>query len=82
MSGSKRRTAREIADAEYIQDSLSHLPPVMTVAEAAEAIKLSKRHVLRLIARGSIRVLRTGASARSRVLIPRQSLIEFLTVGP
>lgn len=47
---------------------------VLTVAEAAAALKLSRTYVRVLVARGELRIVRTGR----RVLVPAAAIEEFI----
>lgn len=48
----------------------SDLPPVLTVAEAAEFLRVNKKLIYRLVRSGEIECLRLGSSIR----IPRHAI--------
>lgn len=49
---------------------------MLTVAEAAEALRMSERHVRRLIAKGEIVAFQNKPGGR--VLIPSESIMAYL----
>jgi excisionase family DNA binding protein len=57
-------------------NDIGQLPAALTVAEAAELLRVSPRHLRELIARGEIESLRLGR----RVLIPRVPLLRKLGI--
>lgn len=58
-------TAEDLADA-------------LTVPEAALTLRLSERHMRRLIAEGAIQTVRPGGRGRSRIYITRRALTDYL----
>jgi len=54
--------------------SLSELPSLCTLREAARALRTSPKTVGRLIATGRLRAARLALGGSSRVLIPRVEL--------
>jgi excisionase family DNA binding protein len=64
---------------DWIQDTVGQLPRLVTVAETAEALRMSVRNVHRLVARGRLIAVRAGAGGSSRVLVPRAQIARFLS---
>jgi excisionase family DNA binding protein len=53
-------------------------PVVLDIAEVATNLRVSRRHIYRLVARGELRVVRLGR----RVLVPRSELERLLDGDP
>jgi excisionase family DNA binding protein len=53
------------------------LPALLTVSEAAAALRLSQASVWRRIATGELRAVRLGAQAGSAVRVPVSAVREF-----
>lgn len=56
----------------------AHLPPTITIAEAAFFARVSGRTVRRWIASGRLQCGRTHPGRRCRVVIPRTALVGLL----
>ena len=54
------------------------LPELLTAAEAAKALRTSRRNLNRWIASGRLQAVRGGAGGSSRVLVPKAAVAEFL----
>jgi excisionase family DNA binding protein len=66
-------------EADWVRDVVAKLPPLATISEAAEALRMSRRNVSRLLARGRLDAVRTGVGGgSSRVLIARAEIARFL----
>ena len=66
-------------EADWVRDVVVKLPPLVTISETAEALRMSRRHVSRLLARGRLDAVRTGVGGgSSRVLIARAEIARFL----
>lgn len=61
---------------DWVDDLQSCLPPMMTVAQAAEHLHRSQRTIWNYISTGALEVAR-GTGVRC-VFVPRASLINFL----
>lgn len=57
---------------------VADLPRLVTVNETAERLRITARHVRRLIAVGQIRPLHVGTAFRGRVVIPREEIARIL----
>ena len=79
-----RARARPIAESapleiDWVQDVVAKLPPLLTIPEAAKALRMSARNVSRLLAHGRLGAVRTGSGGgSSRVLIARVEIARFL----
>lgn len=51
---------------------------LLTAAEAATALRTSRRNLNRWIASGRLRAVKGGVGGSSRVLVPRAAVVEFL----
>lgn len=66
-------------EADWVRDVIANLPPLATISETAEALRMSRRNVSRLLARGRLDAVRTGVGGgSSRVLIARAEIARFL----
>ena len=64
---------------DWVEDVVTDLPTLVTISEAAEALRMSGRNVSRLLARGHLHAVRMGAGGgSSRVLIARAEIARFL----
>ena len=76
--------AQHVADskpleADWVRDVITMLPPLATISETAETLRMSRRTVSRLLAQGRLDAVRTGVGGgSSRVLIARAELARFL----
>lgn len=76
--------AKEVAQAraprhpEWVEDVLADLPALVTVGEAANALRCSTRTIARYIASGRLRAAKAGEGS-ARVLIPRRAVGDFLS---
>lgn len=76
--------ARPVADSEplesdWVRDVLVKLPPLATISETAETLRMSRRTVSRLLVQGRLNAVRTGVGGgSSRVLIARAEIARFL----
>jgi hypothetical protein len=76
--------ARHVAESEpfeadWVRDVVAKLPPLVTISETAEAPRMSRRNVARLLARGRLDAVRTGVGGgSSRVLVARAEIARFL----
>lgn len=67
-----------VAAPDWVCDVVASLQPLVTVAEAARALRMSERNLRRLIVAGRIVRLRARESGSSRVLIPRREIERYL----
>ena len=52
---------------------------MLTIKECTEAVKGISEHTIRkLVAQGRVRYIRTGAGERGKILICKQSLLDYL----
>lgn len=65
-------------DIDWIADTVRELKPLTTASEAAEALRMSARHLRRHIAAGRITAVRATEIGSSRVLVPRTEIERFL----
>lgn len=63
---------------DWIGDVLASLPPLCTTAEAAKALRTSRRNLYRLTSAGRIRAVRREHAGSSRLLIPRTEIERYL----
>lgn len=54
------------------------LPLTLTLAQAAECLHVTVRHVQRMIARGELAVIKSPGGRNARVLITRSELLRWL----
>ena len=57
------------------------IPPkeMLTIKECTEAVRgISKHTVRKLVAQGRVRYIRTGEGKRGKILISKQSLLDYL----
>ncbi len=52
--------------------------PVMTVREVADTLRVSQRHVYRLVEHGRLPALRVGSGPRAPLRVTRHDLADFL----
>lgn len=63
---------------DWIAEAVAELKPLVTGAEAADALRVSRRTLARYVATGRLRALRADDAGSSRVLIPRSEVARFL----
>ena len=70
----------ELKDDKYIAAPVEPKPlELLTIKECTEVIKgLSEHTVRKLVAQNRIRYIRTGEGERGKILISKQSLIEYM----
>lgn len=76
-----RRTSPYEGTADWIEDVVSALPPLLEQGEAAKALGVDPRTIRRMINRGELKSVDVGEGGRGRscgVRIPRASIAEFL----
>jgi hypothetical protein len=78
VRATRRTVVTSPLDSDWIQDTVGQLPSLATLAETAEALRMSVRNVHRLVARGRLIAVRAGAGGSSRVLVPRAQIARFL----
>lgn len=61
----------------WIDDALADVPALATADEVRAVLRLSRRHLYRLLAAGKLHAVKMGVGS-SRVLIPRSALRDFL----
>jgi len=61
----------------WIVEALAGLPPLLTVTEATNVLRMSRRNFFRLLSLGKISTIRTGANS-SKHLIARGELERYL----
>jgi excisionase family DNA binding protein len=61
-----------------LADVAKSLPPLLTLREAAEVLRLNERTLRKLIADGVIRARRNVPRGSSRVIVTRYAVIEYL----
>ncbi len=64
---------------EWVTETLSGLPDLLTVAEVCATLRCAPRTVYRYIDRGRLKGVRPQESGSSKLLIPRGSVGKFLT---
>lgn len=62
----------------FAANDVAGMPALLTADEAATALRTSRRNLHRWIAAGRLRAVRGGSGGSSRVLVPRESIKEFL----
>jgi excisionase family DNA binding protein len=62
----------------WIVEMLEGLPPLLTTAEATTVLRMSRRHLYRLVAAGRLFRIRPNGSGSARLLIPRESVEAYL----
>ena len=65
-------------------DQLAETKPVemLTIKECTEVVKGISEHTIRkLVAQGRVRYIRTGEGERGKILICKQSLLDYLEGG-
>jgi len=63
---------------EWVDDAVAGLPPLCTTAEVLGVLRISRRHLYRLVAAGRIEAVKPRARGASRLLIPRAALRGYL----
>jgi excisionase family DNA binding protein len=63
---------------DWIDDALSHLPPVCTATEALGVLRCSRRELYRRVADGRLPAVKAREGGSSRLLIPRSALRAYL----
>ncbi|MCB9893535.1 MAG: helix-turn-helix domain-containing protein [Planctomycetes bacterium] len=59
--------------------AIKELPPILTLSEAAEFMRLSTRTLRRLIAAGRLQTTKADSSRNGKVLVPRASIQRVLS---
>lgn len=71
--------AVEPFEADWVRDVVAKLPPLATMSETADTLRMSRRTVSRLLVQGRLNAVRTGVGGgSSRVLIARAEIARFL----
>ena len=89
-----KRTKKEIVDCildlltELVDDvpakneTRSQPMEMLTIKECTEAVRGISEHTIRkLVAQGRVRFIRTGEGERGKILVNKQSLLEYLGVA-
>jgi excisionase family DNA binding protein len=63
---------------DWVDEAVSALPPLATVAEAVTLLRTTRRNFYRLVAARRIRTVRPVESGSSKHLIPRSELARYL----
>jgi excisionase family DNA binding protein len=61
---------------------MSYIPPLLTVREVANALRLTPAQVRRLIAQGELEGFKLGSRQGSSLRVPAQALAEWLESEP
>jgi excisionase family DNA binding protein len=67
-----------VPDIDWIAETIRELKPLATASEAANVLRMSTRHLRRMITSGRITAVRARESGASRVLVPRSEIERFL----
>ena len=68
----------EANDSEQVSEVKSNAVEMLTVKECTEAVKGISEHTIRkLVAQGRVRYIRTGEGERGKILISKQSLLDY-----
>lgn len=59
-------------------DAAATLPPIATLGEVGELLRITPRHVRRLVATGQLGSIRGVESGSSRLRIPRAAVADYL----
>lgn len=62
----------------WITEALADLPPIVTVEEAADVIRTTRRNLYRMVAAGRLHAVKAAEGGSGRLLIPRASLEKYL----
>jgi excisionase family DNA binding protein len=66
-------------ESDWVRDVVAKLPPLATISETADTLRMSRRTVSRLLVQGRLNAVRTGVGGgSSRVLIARAEIACFL----
>lgn len=69
-----------IVDEKAADDSASEPPEMLTIKECAQTVKGLSEHTVRmLIARGELASFRTGAGKHGKILVPKRSLLDYIS---
>ena len=66
------------SDPAWIQDLAASLPPMLSLAETAELLRIHERTVHRMLRDGRLRSIRRVPLPGARHLIPRAELVRYL----
>ncbi len=78
MSAKKTSTNFVSSNEALIADAVKSLPPLCTVKEASTVLRISERHLRRMVDAGRLRTLKNVDAGSSRVLVPRTELGRLL----
>lgn len=78
MSVSKKNASASAPSASWIDEAIRDLPPILTLAETAKALRMSVRHLRRVVDSGRLRTLRATEATTARVLVPRAEVGRYL----
>ena len=62
---------------DWVEETIEHLPMLLTIAETARVLRMSERQVWRLASAGRLMMVNKGGKGSSRV-VPRGSLERYL----
>jgi excisionase family DNA binding protein len=65
-------------ESDWVAAAVGHLPSLVTVAEVVAVLRLSRRHLYRLVAAGKLMAVRHTEGGSSPLLIPRASIERYL----
>ncbi|HET9930837.1 MAG TPA: helix-turn-helix domain-containing protein [Polyangiaceae bacterium] len=63
---------------DWVAEVIAGLPALVTVKEAVAALRMSRRHFYRLVARGQIKTVQQSTGGSSRHLIARGEIARYL----
>lgn len=63
---------------DWVTIALEGLKPIVTVQEAIEVLRTSRRNFYRLVSSGKVHAVKAAEAGSGRLLIPRKSLERYL----
>jgi excisionase family DNA binding protein len=67
---------------EHLREVAAELPLLLTLEEAATALRMHHRSVQRMVAAGELRACRGKLKGASRVIVPRTEIVRWLVEHP